>query len=152
MNDQAKSPVIQRYELADAMSLFSSQTAAMYQLWAFYTATVLGSIIFGLSRTHTPMTAFVFLVGYWAFSLGELALLSQTMKLIATIRGYISTFQTSSHDEDARRLNEVVSCIAKTKNPRCISIGIQLFGSVCVTFLIAASAAGWVPPPPIVGR
>jgi hypothetical protein len=146
MNDQEKSPVIERYKLADAMSLFSSQTAAMYQLWAFYTATVLGSIVFGLSRTHTCMTASVFLVGYWAFSLGELALLFQTMRLLRAIREYISTFQMESHDEGAKRLNGVLSCIAKTKNPFCISMGIQLLGSICVTLLVAASAAGWVPP------
>ena len=47
-------------KLHEALALLSSQTAAMFRLRGFYTATVLGSLAFGISSHQTRATAGIF--------------------------------------------------------------------------------------------
>jgi hypothetical protein len=131
------------FKLSDAISLLSSQTAAMYQLWAFYTATVLGSLVFGFSRPQTGATAALFLIGYWAFALGELTLLIKTMKMIQEVSCYISSCY-SSEQELYKGLGRLVSRIDKNTNPIWPSVAIQLLGNTCVSLLVMMNAAGWI--------
>ena len=132
------------FKLSDAISLLSSQTAAMYQLWAFYTATVLGSLVFGFSRPQTGATAAIFLIGYWAFALGELTLLIKTMKMIKEVSDYISS-RYSSEPKLYNGLGKLVSRIDKNTNPLWPSVVIQLLGNTCVTLLVMANAVTATP-------
>jgi hypothetical protein len=83
-------PKASEFKLSDAVVHFNSQTTGTYQLWTFYTATVLGSLVLALSHQMTVLSASIFLVGFWAFALGELKLLCRSMLLINKIREAIS--------------------------------------------------------------
>jgi hypothetical protein len=133
------------FEFKDAVALMTTQTTAMFQLWAFYTATVLGSMVFGFSRSQTGATAAIFLVGYWAFALGELTLLIKTMKMIQEVSSFIARYYSRGKGLN-KDLEGIVSRIEKNTNPLWPSVLIQLLGNICVTLLVVANALGGAPP------
>jgi hypothetical protein len=132
------------FKLSDAVSHLNSQTAGTYQLWAFYTATVLGSLALALSHQMTAASATIFLVGFWAFALGELALLRRSMRLINGIRAGIRAKLDSIDDPGIEPFRQALLDAAYNWNPVRIAVFVQICGDLCVTALMAGNAARWI--------
>lgn len=132
------------FKLSDAIAHLNSQTAGTYQLWAFYTATVLGSLALALSHQMTEISAPIFLAGFWAFALGELALLRRSMSLINEMRAAVVDRLGSIQDENITPYRTALASTARNWNPIWVTVLVQIIGDLCVTALMAGNALQWI--------
>jgi hypothetical protein len=132
------------FKLSDAIAYLNSQTAGTYQLWAFYTATVLGCLVLTLSHPLTPISAAILLAGFWAFALGELALLRRSLFFIRDMRAAIDKRLQSIDDVNIEAYRSALSAIARHRNPAGVYVAIQILGDLCVTTLMIANSARWI--------
>ncbi|MEM0921707.1 MAG: hypothetical protein AAGI13_01595 [Pseudomonadota bacterium] len=124
--------------LYEAISLCQQQYNAMYQLWAFYTATILGSIVFSTgAEILSHASIFLFLIAFWAFALGELALMLEVLKRIRVFQNDISEL-IKDPSEEAFYLKESARLFSGEgkRNNQWISILIQLTGNASVTVIL----------------
>ena len=138
------SPIAGEFKLSDAVSCLNSQTAGVFQLWAFYTATVLGCLVLTLSHRLTPISAPVLLIAFWTFAMGELKLLRRNMTFIREMREAIGRRLESIDAVEAGPFYPALWAIAHHRNPVGIYVVVQVVGNLCVTALMIANGAGWV--------
>ncbi|AZO72601.1 MAG: hypothetical protein E5V92_15740 [Mesorhizobium sp.] len=131
------------FKLSDAIAHLNSQTAGTYQLWAFYTATVLGSLALALSHQMTEISAPIFLAGFWAFALGELALLRRSMSLINEMRVAVAHRLDSVEDNNIAPYRSALASATRNWNPIWVTVLVQIIGDLCVTALMAGNALHW---------
>ena len=138
-------PTASEFKLSDAVAHLNSQTAGKYQLWAFYTATVLGSLVLALSRQMTVLSASIVLCGFWTFALGELALLRRTMLIINEIRAAITDRLSKIDDKNIDSYRPALSAVASNWNPIWIAVVVQFVGDLCVTALMIGNSIHLIP-------
>jgi hypothetical protein len=66
---------MEKFSLADAVTLFSQEVSNITTLWAFYTAAAFAAAGFATTDKSKFLTGVVVTIGFWLFTLGHLALL-----------------------------------------------------------------------------
>ena len=122
---------IKPYGLADATGLFSQQTSTMNGLWAVYVAATFAIAGFGISSQKMNWhVALAVTIGFWVFTLGHLALMRQTLRILIDLRGELGeVLQANPSVGFPKTLARVV----QTNNPLWISTSAHFIIDICAT-------------------
>ncbi len=128
-----------RYELSDAVGLFSEYTSIINNLWTVYVVATFAAAGFGISAAgmHTAV-AMAVTVGFWAFTLGHLHLLRQALAVTRALGREIDAALSRDQDGADSQFRSSISVLAKAVNPLGSPTAIHLLIDVCVTIALWA--------------
>ena len=134
-----------KYELKDAVGLFSQQTSTINSLWTVYVGATFAAAGFGgaylsniLDIISVIITSMALTVGFWAFTLGHLRLLTQALSINRKLKSEISSILELGADESDISFKASIAHLISTANPPWISICIHLLIDLCVTLILWA--------------
>jgi hypothetical protein len=127
-----------KYELSDAVSLFSQFTAIINNLWTVYVAATFTAAGFGISSSLHVSVSIAVTIGFWAFTLGHLHLLRQALAVSKTLGNEISSALASETDGVGTQFQASIRVLANAVNPTRAPIAIHLLIDVCVTIALWA--------------
>lgn len=123
------------YRLSDAVALFMQQTAIMTTLWTVYVAATFAGAGFGISSPALDWrVAAAVTIGFWLFTLGHLALLRQTLRVLQVVRGEIA--EAVARADDRLQFRGTLVKISRTSNPVRVAVAVHCGIDLCVTIAI----------------
>ena len=122
-----------QFDISHAVQLFSDNTDTINNLWGIYVVATFAAAGFGASSKHISIgTAIVVTIGFWAFALGHLSLLTQALNLNLQLEMDISSALGSDPD-GAGPFKPTIQYLAGSADPPWISVSIHLLIDVCAT-------------------
>lgn len=123
-----------KFDLVHAVQLFSENMGTINNLWGVYVVATFAAAGFGASSESISIgTAIVVTVGFWAFALGHLKLLTQALNLNLRLETDILSALREADAEDAGRFKSTIQYLASTANPPWVSVSIHLLIDFCAT-------------------
>ena len=123
-----------KFDVVHAVQLFSENTGTINNLWGIYVVATFAAAGFGASSESISIwTAIVVTVGFWAFALGHLSLLTQALTLNRHLAADIMGALREGNADDAGKFKSAIQYLASTANPPWTSIAIHLLIDVCAT-------------------
>lgn len=130
---------MRKYELPDAVGLFSQHTSIINGLWTVYVAATFTAAGFGASGRDISVTASLAItVGFWAFTLGHLHLLRQALSINRSLGREINSALASDTDAMDCQFRSSIQRLATTVTLPWTPIVIHLLIDVCVTIALWA--------------
>jgi hypothetical protein len=126
-----KFEVMDKFELKDAVTLFTQQTTIINSLWTVYVAATFAAAGYGLSVSPlSPVVAAAVTAGFLMFAIGNWNLLRQALGINRQLEEDILEFMKSSAND--RPFRRSIKVLADTANPPRISLAIHVFIDLCV--------------------
>jgi hypothetical protein len=123
-----------KFELSDAVTLFSQETATINSLWTVYVVATFAATAYGYSApTFSAVQAGAVTFGFVAFAFGNWKLLRQGLIINLELKDEILSAVSS---DSGNQFQSSIKKLAATANPTWISRLIHLFIDACVIVAI----------------
>jgi hypothetical protein len=132
---------VSKYELPDAVSLFSKYTSITNDLWTVYVIATFAAAGFGMSGKNDEFNlagTIAVTLGFWAFTLGHLHLLRQALVVSKTLANDIHSALATDKGGVDTHFKASIGVLAKATSGTGTSIAIHLIIDVCVTIALWA--------------
>ena len=134
-----------KYDLSDAVALFSRNTANITALWTVYAITTFVAAGFNVSTLANVSIGrysvmLIVTAGFWCFALGHLTLLKQALSINLTLKNDINSWIESIPREEVFQFKSSLQRLGTTANPLWPSVSIHLLINVFVTVTLWAPA------------
>jgi hypothetical protein len=131
-----------KFDLADAVELFSEQSTNITSLWTVYVVATFAAAGYSIAiKDNTivpePIVIAAVTLGFWCFTLGHLTLLCQALSVNLKLAADIKSCLPSEPDETFR-FKPSLHSLSRTANRRWLSICIHLIIDFCVTVALWA--------------
>jgi hypothetical protein len=119
-----------KFELSDAVKLFTDGASAINNLWAVYVVATFAAAGYGVAASKPNIVqAIVVALGFSAFALGNWSLLRQSLTLNRALKGEILSVVAS---DPSNQFKASLAKLAATANPPWISLAFHIFIDGCV--------------------
>jgi hypothetical protein len=119
-----------KFELSNAVTLFTQQTTTINSLWTVYVAATFAAAGYGFSASSlTVVQAGAVTLGFSAFAFGNWQLLMQGLSITRVLGSEIKSAVSS---DTGNQFKSSIKALAVTANPPWVSGFIHLFIDACV--------------------